>query len=89
MEMVWSASIDHTNADIMYGSLYYGAIRKSTNGGSSFSAINLPAGETGGWVTPYVIHPTNSNIIFMGYKNLWKTTNGGGSWSAMSRWLEY
>jgi len=28
--------IDYTNSNIMYGEVYYGAIRKSTNGGNSF-----------------------------------------------------
>ena len=32
--------IDYTNSNIMYGALYYGDVRKSTNGGNSFSSIN-------------------------------------------------
>ena len=31
--------IDYTNSNIMYGALYYGDVRKSTNGGNSFSSI--------------------------------------------------
>jgi hypothetical protein len=78
--------IDHSNADIMYGSLYYGEVRKSTNGGNSFSGMSLPTGENAGWVTPFVMHPTDPNTIFMGYTNVWKTTNAGGSWSKISTW---
>ena len=33
--------IDYTNSNIMYGEVYYGAIRKSTNGGNSFSSCNM------------------------------------------------
>ena len=31
--------IDYTNSNIMYGALYYGDVRKSTNGGNSFSSM--------------------------------------------------
>ena len=32
--------IDYTNSNVMYGALYYGDIRKSTNGGNSFFTIS-------------------------------------------------
>ncbi len=78
--------IDHTNADIMYGSLYYGDINKSTNAGSSFSAISTPSGESGAWVTPYVMHPTTSTTLYLGYLNVWKSTNSGSNWTKISTW---
>jgi len=79
--------VDHSNANIMYGSIYYGQIRKSTNGGSSFNTLTLPSEYNSGygaWVTPYVMDPTNSNILYVGYRNIFKTTNGGGSWTSIS-----
>ncbi|MDQ1266342.1 MAG: hypothetical protein QG635_1494, partial [Bacteroidota bacterium] len=45
------AIIDHSNANIMYGELYYGAIRKSIDGGVSFNSMTLP-NDNGSWVTP-------------------------------------
>jgi len=79
--------VDHSNANVMYGSIYYGQIRKSTNGGSSFGTMTLPSEYSNGygaWVTPYVMHPTNSSILYAGYRNVFKTTNGGGSWTQIS-----
>ena len=43
--------IDYTNSNTMYGALYYGDVRKSTNGGNSFYSIG-PA-NNGAWETPY------------------------------------
>jgi photosystem II stability/assembly factor-like uncharacterized protein/PKD repeat protein len=69
--------VDYTNANYMYGALYYGDIRRydGTN-------INQIAGdqvngitEEGGWVTPYILDMTNSNTMVVGYKNLWRSTN--------------
>ena len=74
--------IDYSNPNIIYGSYYYGSIQKSTNGGYFFYDIS-PSND-GAWVTPYVMHPTNSNTIFAGYSNVYKTTNGGNTWNQIS-----
>jgi photosystem II stability/assembly factor-like uncharacterized protein len=81
------ACIDHTNSNIMYGELYYGQILKSTNSGVSFNYMSLPTEFSqgyGAWVTPFVMHPTNSSILYVGYKNVHKTTDGGASWTKIS-----
>lgn len=75
------ALVDYTNPDIMFGSLYYGDINKSINGGLSFVPATSGITEQGGWVTPYIMHPTNPQILFAGFSNVWKTTNGGASWT--------
>jgi hypothetical protein len=73
--------IDHSNSNILYASTQNGGLNKSTNGGTSFSGIK-PAGSTGSWVTPYVMNPSNSSIIYGGYNNgIYKSTNGGSSWT--------
>lgn len=78
--------ISHSNSNIQYGELYYGAIKKSTNGGTSFSAMTLPSEQAtyGAWVTPYIMHPSDANLMFLGYKNVFKTTNGGTAWTQIS-----
>jgi len=74
--------IDYTDANIMYGSVYYGDISKSTNGGNSFSSI-APA-SNGAWVTPYILDRNNPQIIYIGYKELYKSDDGGNSWSIIT-----
>ncbi len=78
--------IDYNNADVMYGELYYGTILRTTNGGSDWIERYPSTSEYAGWVTPYVMHPANSSILFTGYENVWKTTNKGDSWSRISSW---
>lgn len=70
--------VDPTDSEVLYGSIYYGSIRRSTNGGGNFSRI---AGdevngidERGAWVTPYALHSQNANTMYAGYKNIWRCT---------------
>lgn len=78
------SAVDYTNANIMYGTLYYGDIFRSANGGSSFSVISNPVTESGAWITPFALHPTTPTTIFAGYVNVWKTTNSGSTWAVIS-----
>lgn len=84
--------IDYTNENIIYTSAQNGMIYRTDNEQDTqeMISINIPAGQeentspSGAWITPYVIHPTNPNILFAGYKKVYKTTNQGDSWSAIS-----
>ncbi len=71
--------IDPTNDGILYGALYYGDIRRSTNSGASFSTIadigSNGINESGDWVTPYCLREGVSTTMFAGYKNVWRSTN--------------
>ncbi|MBP9150780.1 MAG: T9SS type A sorting domain-containing protein [Flavobacteriales bacterium] len=79
--------IDPTNDSYMYGALYYGSIKRSSNGGTSFSSISTATGEDGGWVTPYKLDPNDANRMFAGYVDVWRTDNvktGTPTWSQIS-----
>ena len=73
--------IDYTNSNVMYGELYYGSIRKSTNGGNSFSTIST---GNGAWETPYILDRNDPNIIYVGYDELEKSSDGGNSWNTIT-----
>ena len=72
--------VDYTNANIVYGELYYGDLRRSTNGGGGWNSI-APDND-GAWVTPYVMHSSNPATLYIGYKSIYKTTNSGTSWNS-------
>lgn len=78
--------IDPTDDNFMYGALYYGDIRRSTNGGTTFGSISGPTGEAGGWVTPYKLDPNNANRMFAGYNDIWRNdaVRTGTAWTQIS-----
>ncbi len=77
-------AIDPTNASFMYGTLYYGDIQRSTNGGSSWTSITPSTGTDGDWVSPVLLDPVNPSTIYLGYRDLMKSTDRGTTWSAIS-----
>lgn len=80
--------IDHSNPSVMYGSLYYGRIYKSDDGGNSFDPVVNSNGsgvdEEGAWVTPYVMEPFFSDRLLVGKKEVYRSTDGANSWSSIS-----
>ncbi|MFM7154265.1 MAG: WD40/YVTN/BNR-like repeat-containing protein, partial [Bacteroidota bacterium] len=78
-------AIDYSNAQYMYGELYYGDFFRSSNGGTSWTDIN-PGGQdgTGAWVTPYIISSNNPATLYIGYNDVYKTTDRGNTWTAIS-----
>lgn len=85
--------IDNNNAtSYMYVTYVNGEIHRNSNGFSTFSttqiSANIPGGQpAGAWVTPYIMDPTNSAILYAGYDKVWKTTDRGNSWTSASQIL--
>ena len=70
-------------------------IIKSTDGGNSWSHVNIPADENGkNWAylawhaLSIVVDPNNENNIFIGGLDVYKSTDGGNSWSKLSDWSQ-
>lgn len=75
--------VDYSNQNIVYGTTQGGNFNKSTNGGMNTVSIAQPGG--GSWVTPFVIHPTDHNTIYVGNNSgVRKTINGMQSWTTIS-----
>jgi photosystem II stability/assembly factor-like uncharacterized protein len=75
--------IDPGTDNVMYASVYFGNIARSTNNGFSFGTF---AGENingitegGAWVTPYIVDQNDPEIMFIGYKNVWRTLDAYAS----------
>jgi PKD repeat protein len=83
-------TIDPTDGNFLYGALYYGDIRRSIDGGLNFSSVGGNGvngiNESGGWVTPYKLDPTDPRTMYAGYKNIWRSTSikGSVSWTKIS-----
>ncbi len=80
------AAVDPTNTDRVYVSFQYGQLLRSSNGGKNFTSMinSTKTNENGGWVTPYLISSTSPNVIYAGYKNVWKSTDYGVNWNKIS-----
>ena len=61
-----------------------GNLYRSTDGGSSFNYAGSGIGGRNCFLPPYVIDPTNSNILYYGSERVYRSTNGGTSWGAWS-----
>ena len=66
--MVWSVLLIIL-IQILCMESYYGDIRKSTNGGNSFTTIST---GNGAWETPYELDKNDPNTIYIGYDELVK-----------------
>ncbi len=75
--------VDHTTDQILYSSIYYGQVSRSTNGGTFISIAGSGVNginESGAWETPYVMDPYQNNVLFIGMNSVWRTNNSGQNW---------
>ncbi|MEN8223953.1 MAG: PKD domain-containing protein [Bacteroidota bacterium] len=76
--------IDYTNQNTQYGALYYGDIYRTTDYWLNSTNISSSLPGSGWWCTPYLIDPTNNNTLYVGYSDVWKSTDQGNNWSQIS-----
>ncbi|MGB3343369.1 MAG: T9SS type A sorting domain-containing protein [Aequorivita sp.] len=76
--------VDKNNINVLYGTSQFGSMYRSMNGGNSYFNINGPSGS-GNWVTPFEQDPTVTNTIYVGYNRIYKSTNSGATWTAISQ----
>ncbi len=83
--------IDYDDVNTQYATYIEGQIDRTTDRWSSYENIvdisaNIPGGPAGAWVTPYLIDPSNHQTIYVGYEDVWKSTNKGNenTWTKIS-----
>ena len=69
---------------IFYCAYQNGHVDITTDGGSTFNSITEDLPTPGAWVTPYLLHPTNSSTLLIGYKSVYISYNNGSSWEPFS-----
>ena len=72
------------NENLVYCSSQYGALYRSTNGGAEFNWAAAGIDDDGAWTTPWEINPNSPGVMYAGYQNVWKTSNGGSGWQQVS-----
>ncbi|MBU1368805.1 MAG: T9SS type A sorting domain-containing protein [Bacteroidetes bacterium] len=71
-------AFDPTDDRYSYSTIYYGSIDRifnNNNQGQIAGQGENGITESGGWVTPFLIDHEDGNIMFVGYKNIWRSTN--------------
>lgn len=95
---LWFASdgmetfIDPLDPNIFYGTIQGGAfVGKALNGGAPINGGNTYVditpysfGQSGEWVTPFCIDPSDNQKLYIGYNDVLKSTNQGASWTNIS-----
>jgi hypothetical protein len=82
-----ATAIDYIDPRTVYGSQPYGTFYRSDNQGDNWSMICSPGrvGEQGGaWVSPIATDPKTFNTVYIGYTQLYRSTNGGTQWSKLT-----
>jgi photosystem II stability/assembly factor-like uncharacterized protein len=74
--------IDWSNVNTVYASTQNGEFNRSTNGGATFTSIDTPSG--GAWESPWQQDPNAADTIYAGTNKVYKSTNQGTTWTAIS-----
>lgn len=73
---------DHTYPDsIVYATMQWGSLYKSTNGGASFTNIFQAHGA---WIAPFFQHPDSNEWLYTANKNVYRSTNGGATFQSIA-----
>ena len=79
--------VDYTDPDVIYAEYQWGYVYESTNGGYSFDwalgDMDYYA-DRHNWCTPFAMDPSDHNTLYYGSNRLYRTTNGGNDWVAIS-----
>jgi hypothetical protein len=76
--------VDPTNPNVIYAESQYGNLGKSTNGGNSWDGATSGIYGTTNWSTPVVMDPNDNQVLYYGAEQVFRSTNGAGSWTAIS-----
>ena len=76
------SQMDWADSSTYYGASQYGNINRIglTGGATGIT----PPGQTGGWVTPYIVEPTCHTCLLAAYQGVWESRDRGNSWTAIS-----
>jgi len=73
------------NSNFILGESQNGGLVRTTNGGTSWNdATSGIASENVAWVAPIIAHPNNSGEFYVARQRIYRSTNNGGSWTAIS-----
>lgn len=76
---MYSVSIDPSNINTVFAGNASGGVMKSTNAGATWTTLSV---GSSGAVRKILVHPSNSNIVFVcSSAGIHRSTNGGTNWT--------
>ena len=70
----------------------YQGFYRSRDGGETFTetanATNIMESNQAWFDLALEVSPTDADEVYMGCLNIWKSTNGGSTWSRLNRWFQ-
>jgi len=72
------------NPQYILGETQNNGVNRSTNGGTSWSGATSGLSGTASWVAPFLAHPDSVSIFYTARQQVFKTTNMGANWFAIS-----
>lgn len=77
--------VDYTDSDILYAESQWGYLNRSFDGGNTMEYIgDKMANDRVNWSAPLAMHPEDPYILYFGTYRIWKSTDYGSSWEAIS-----
>lgn len=80
-------AVDPSNTNVLFLETTNLSIRKSTNGGTTFTDSITGITESSAnfqFINPFLMDPNNSQRLWTGGRTLWRTDNQGTSWTQAS-----
>lgn len=75
---------DRTNDNNVFGESQNGNLRRSTNGGNSWSNAKSGLPSSGPWLTPWKQDPKDPDTLYCGYKQMYRSVNLAQSWTQLT-----
>jgi photosystem II stability/assembly factor-like uncharacterized protein len=76
-------AIDPTDDNTIYGSWQYLNMMKSTDQGNNWNQVLSTSSTAAAFLAPFVVCPSNPQIIYAGRQYIHKSIDGGGSWNTV------
>ncbi|VAW30535.1 Glycosyl hydrolase, BNR repeat precursor, partial [hydrothermal vent metagenome] len=78
--------IDYTDVNVQYGESPNGDITRTKDHWQSSKDISSGITGSGAWVTPFVLDPKLHKTLYIGYQDVFKSTDQGDNWTKLSKW---
>ena len=78
--------IDYTDVKVQYGESPNGDIARTKDHWQNSKDISSGLTGKGAWVTPFLLDPKKHKTLYIGYQDVFKSTDQGDNWTKLTSW---